>query len=324
MLHGAWQTPYGVQGEFLLCALFRANLVVASFNKATGNFVVLACINMAGVKIVSADNGRGEALSGDVSTVLIRPGMQCHTAPHTFKIIFAAENKLCEMMLSACSATEENVWRQHLHDAAAVEGGDDESEDLPSSIGLDVKPLGHVWGQGTLARRMSIHRATTVGTGTSMCHVVIKNTSALVNGQEATLSPVQRSASHLNASRVPTLAPRRQDRVHLEHVLGDVWSHDKLPLPGMGPRKPDGAIKASASSMMRKLSMASLTSNFSKRSASIASHATGSTIKGRDVPRGSAAAAADEYRRCLGAFPASTNSSGSGKSWGRRNGRAKK
>jgi hypothetical protein len=67
------------------------------------------------------------------------------------------------------------------------------------------------------------------------------------------------------------LAPRRAERTRLETALEDVWTKDILPFPGMALRRAENPIRASANSVMRKLSMASIASNFSKRSPSFTS-----------------------------------------------------
>jgi hypothetical protein len=82
-----------------------------------------------------------------------------------------------------------------------------------------------------------------------------------------------RSQSHLSsAGHIPTLAPRRAERVRLEAALGDIWSRENLPYPGMPSRRMEAHIRASANSVIRKLSMASI-ANFSvsKRSNSFTS-----------------------------------------------------
>lgn len=54
--------------------------------------------------------------------------------------------------------------------------------------------------------------------------------------------------------------------------MTDVWTRDILPYPGMtGRARGEHLVRASASSMMRKLSVASIASNFTKRSGSMAS-----------------------------------------------------
>jgi len=73
-------------------------------------------------------------------------------------------------------------------------------------------------------------------------------------------------------NRIPVLAPSRADRIRLEALLADVWTRDIIPYPGMtGRARNEHPVRVSASSMMRKLSVASITSNFTKRSGSMAS-----------------------------------------------------
>lgn len=122
---------------------------------------------------------------------------------------------------------------------------------------------------GTIARRISIHRATTVGPS-SLCQVIIKNTNS--RKENPLSSSINRSHSLMTTDRIPVLAPPRTDRIKLENVLADVWTRDIIPYPGMASRvRGEHLVRNSAQSMMRKLSVASITSNFSKRSASIAS-----------------------------------------------------
>ncbi len=190
-------------------------------------------------------------------------------------------------MLSACSAREEEVWKTALHeraDAEALEtdGRQTKPLNMYASMSLEIKAYGSVLGQpGTLARRISIQRAMTVGAKSSLAQVVIQNTHALRDGPEPRELPppqqqqqqsINRSQSLLSSARIPVLAPRRRERVRLEIALVDLWTRDVLPYPGMGGKRGEyNKIKASASSMMRKLSIASLASTFSKRSASYAS-----------------------------------------------------
>ena len=123
---------------------------------------------------------------------------------------------------------------------------------------------------GTIARRISIQRATTVGPMSGLCQVIIKNTSAL---KETTSSgSINRSQSLLMTNRIPILAASRAERIRIEALLADVWTREVLPFPGMTSRaRNENLVRASANSMMRKLSVASITSNFTKRSGSMAS-----------------------------------------------------
>lgn len=125
--------------------------------------------------------------------------------------------------------------------------------------------------KGTVARRVSIQRATTHAAKSPLCQVVLKNTSITKDGRvdgSGSLT-INRSQSLLTNARLPTLAPARGDRARLEALLGDVWSREILPFPGMGTRtRSEHLVRAASSSMMRKLSVASF-SSFGKRSSSV-------------------------------------------------------
>ena len=206
--------------------------------------------------------------------------LQCHTA-FTWKITFELEYRMYEIIFSACSAKEEAAWTSALRarsvaEASEAEGRPSKPFNMYSSLSLDIKPCGTVFGQpGSIARRLSIHRATTLGAKSGIAQVVIKNTHAFRDGyesQQLSISPpINRTHSLLSTARVPMLIPRRADRIRLENALADLWSRDTIPYPGMGNKRGDNLIRTSASSMMRKLSIASLTTSFSKRSTSYAS-----------------------------------------------------
>lgn len=147
--------------------------------------------------------------------------------------------------------------------------------DMFSSLSLDIKYIGPVFGHtDSLVRRMSVHRAATLGSKMHVAQVIIKNTQAQkLPEPPSSFAPnlVTRSQSHMSSNHVPTLAPRRAERIRLETALEDVWTKDILPFPGMGNRRVENPIRASANSVMRKLSMASIASNFSRRSPSFSS-----------------------------------------------------
>lgn len=133
---------------------------------------------------------------------------------------------------------------------------------------LNANSLGPVFGMpGTLTRRLSIQRAATVHARTNGSQVIIRNTSAAKEDKDGLSDSLGRSKSMMDASRVPILAPKRAERARMESCLADVWSRERLPFPGMK----DNHIRASASSMMRKISRASLSSTFSKMSSGTAS-----------------------------------------------------
>lgn len=129
---------------------------------------------------------------------------------------------------------------------------------------------------GTAARRVSIHRATTVGPRTSLCQVILKNTTTCKETSSTTAKrPIKRSQSLLTTnSRAPVLAPTRGDRARLEATLADVWSRKVLPFPGITTRsRSEHLVRSSATTMMRKLSVANITSSLSRRSTSVPSMA---------------------------------------------------
>ena len=116
-----------------------------------------------------------------------------------------------------------------------------------------------------------------MGPRTNVSQVFIKNTHALKDSIDSSTAGnllVSRSQSLLSTNRIPVLAPKRLDRMRMEHDLAKVWTKELLPYPGMGGNRGEHLFRASASSMMRKFSRASLASGFTKRSASLGSVTT--------------------------------------------------
>ncbi|KUJ22716.1 Dbl homology domain-containing protein [Mollisia scopiformis] len=256
VLHVSWQTKDGVDGQYLICLLYRDFLLLASATKNDQIYTIQASIGLCEIRIEEIDNGKG---------------LQCHTAPFSWKLVFEYDHRLFEVTLSACSPKEELEWRSRLADRSCKQLLDVGEQALFTSLSLDIKPLGTVFGKpGTIARRISIHRATTVGPMSGLCQVIIKNTNAFK--ESASCVNINRSQSLLTTNRIPVLAPSRAERIRLEALLTDVWTRDILPYPGMtGRARGEHLVRASASSMMRKLSVASIASNFTKRSGSMAS-----------------------------------------------------
>ncbi|KAI6250420.1 hypothetical protein HI914_01654 [Erysiphe necator] len=253
VLHVSWQTQNSVDGKYLICLLYRDYLLLASSPRFDQVYMVQACIGLFGIGIEEVDNGRG---------------LQCHTVKFSWKLIFECDHQLFELTMSACSSSEEQEWRSRLTKYSCRESLFTEEQSIFSSIYLPVKPLGSIFGKpGTVARRMSVHRATTVGPMSGLCQVIIKNTNAF---KETTSSiAINRSQSLLTTNRTPVLAPSRAERCRLEALLSDVWSRQSLPYPGMTSRaRNEHMVRKSASSMMRKLSVASIASNFTKQSGS--------------------------------------------------------
>lgn len=59
VLHVSWQTKTSVDGQYLVCLLYRDFLLLASAPKNEQTYVVQACISLAEINIEEVDNGRG-------------------------------------------------------------------------------------------------------------------------------------------------------------------------------------------------------------------------------------------------------------------------
>lgn len=278
-LYLAYRGKSVMRGRYAICVLFDSTLLLASADDDQAKYATLAGIPLANTTVVEADNGKG---------------LQCYTAPHCWKVVFEHAARMYEIIMTACSAMEAEVWRQHLASkieiqVQAVADGTASAFELQSPLTAEMRSVGKAFGKpGSFVRRMSVHRAATVGPNTDLNQVIIKNTQAVkdaVENASHTSLQIPRSQSVATASHVQTLAPRRAERIRLEGILSDVWTRDLLPYPGMQPRLSD-PIRASANHVIRKFSMASITSNFSssKRSASYTSISQSSSRREDAVP----------------------------------------
>lgn len=78
-------------------------------------------------------------------------GLQCHTAPYSWKIVFECNYQLYEMMLTACTPKEEDEWRSRLELRSLMIPPDQRISDLYSSLFLNMRSLGTIFGkQGEL------------------------------------------------------------------------------------------------------------------------------------------------------------------------------
>ncbi|KAI0102915.1 Dbl homology domain-containing protein [Nemania sp. FL0031] len=256
-LHVCWQTRDGVAGQYMISLLYRDCLCLATAGKVDQTYTIQACISLDSIKVEQADNGRG---------------LQCHTAPFSWKLVFECDYQLYEMIMTACSQKEEMEWRTRLCNIRQLESQEQSDPAVFSRNYLNIKSLGTVFRKpGSVARRFSIHRATTIGPKSPLCQVVLRNTSSIKDTTPTNVpSPINRSQSLLTTnSRIPVLAPPRAERAHLEILLADVWSRKVLPYPGITSRsRNEHRVRSSASTMMRKLSAASLANPFTKRSTS--------------------------------------------------------
>lgn len=267
-LHVCWQTKDSISGQYLICLLYRDWLCIASASRFGQTYTILLCVSLTAVKVEDADNGRG---------------LQCHTAPYSWKLVFQCDNELYEIIMTACSPREYHEWRGRLEQSSSAHVSGPLNPMSFRAHSMNIKSLGAVFGKpGTVARRISIHRASTARPKMTLCQVVLKNTTVERESSVAVATVSAKTRLHRSQSlvappesRVTVLSPSRSDRSRLEAILSDVWTREALPFPGMTVRsRSEHLVRSSASSVMRKLSVASIASSFTKRSVSMASTTT--------------------------------------------------
>ncbi|KAG4284680.1 hypothetical protein FPRO04_05062 [Fusarium proliferatum] len=247
------QSPAGVDGQYMICLLYKDVLCLASGGKFDPIYTIMACIDVHCSAVEDADNGRG---------------LQCHLAPFSWKLVFESDHQLYEVVMTACTSREENEWRTRLQQPLCLEPVG-RSPGLQIFLSLDIQSLGTVFGRpGSIARSLSTHQASVGSPESSLCHVILKNTSTMKSSSGiSSVAGLHRSQSLLSTKvRTPVLVPSRSERARLEVLLSDVWSQDVLPLPSMtNIARNEQMIRRSASTVMRKLSVSSIT----KRSGSL-------------------------------------------------------
>ena len=190
--------------------------------------------------------------------------------------MFELDQQLYEMIFCACTSREEQQWRKDIHERSRESEDESDKGSLPTTeqsvLCLDIKTLGFVFGQpGTLTRRQSIQRAATVNSRRNGHQVIIKNTNSLKESGEPLVPEsegLNRSQSLLSTHRIPVLAPKRAERQRIETAMSDVWTRERLPFPGMTGNRGSYLIQRSATSVMRKISKASITTTSTKRTVS--------------------------------------------------------
>ncbi|KAL9596413.1 MAG: hypothetical protein Q9179_004625 [Wetmoreana sp. 5 TL-2023] len=258
VLYVAYECKQEVCGDYMLCVLFWSHLLLARQQPDDERYHVAALISLCDSQVGKADEGR---------------------ASYSWKLVFEHTQHLYEFIFCACSLKEQEAWTGAIVQQAekATHGRQEERSISVPSYGLltlNLNSLGPIFGiPGSLTRRVSAQRAATVHSRTNGAQVIIHNTTPGKRNREApdtVFSSIGRSKSVMSASHVPILAPKRTERSRMESSLADVWTRDRLPFPGMNTHR-DHVIRASASSMMRRISRASISSTFSKRSASTTS-----------------------------------------------------
>lgn len=258
VLYVTWQTKRRIDGAYAVCVLFDFSMLIALPAETTPQLDLIAFLHLSDLKIESASDGQG---------------LQCHSTLHTWKICAQICGNLSELILSACSSTEETVWKDGLRGRYAPENrGEELLKQVPSSVSLDLRSVGTVYGpqSATLARNPL--RSATVGNRANIYQVIIRNThnpQDLHEYRQNTSSSINRSQSHMTSNRIIVLSPKRSERARLESTLADIWTKEKLPFPGMIGSRGGQIIRASAGSLARKLSLASIHAPFSRRAGSI-------------------------------------------------------
>ena len=74
-------------------------------------------------------------------------GLQCHTAPFSWKLVFEHDHQLFEITLSACSPKEELEWRSRLADRSCNVTPDTAEHAVFAMLSLGIKPMGTVFGK---------------------------------------------------------------------------------------------------------------------------------------------------------------------------------
>lgn len=74
-------------------------------------------------------------------------GLQCHSCPFSWKIVFECDCQLYEIMLSACTTKEEDEWRSRLEFGTIMIPPERSISNLNSSLFLDIRSLGTVFGK---------------------------------------------------------------------------------------------------------------------------------------------------------------------------------
>src|ERR1700733_14144811 len=84
--------------------------------------------------------------------------------------------------------------------------------------------------------------------------------------RDPSVASTSRSQSLLTAHKTVTITPKRNERIRLKYVLGDVWTRDKLSYPSVSNSRSSRTIRASVGSLVCNLSLASMHGPFARHS----------------------------------------------------------
>jgi len=74
-------------------------------------------------------------------------GLQCHTAPFSWKLVFECDHQLYETIMTACTPKEEVEWRSRLGRQSTRDSQTQPDTPLFSSLSLNIKTMGTVFGK---------------------------------------------------------------------------------------------------------------------------------------------------------------------------------
>ncbi|KAI9803550.1 MAG: hypothetical protein M1825_001893 [Sarcosagium campestre] len=215
-----------------------------------------------------------------------------YSCPHSWTLLYTLNDQRYEMIFSACSSKEAQVWTEHLASepkrAAQIDicSVFEAPQDFEGFLDMDIKPLAAPSDILSEEAADGDEVPTTSSDSAPPTRLVIMNTQTL--GHDARRSspsirtsdpnsPTSNPTSPLNQRRTAFLWPARHRRCRFEEVTSDVWSHDLLPSSIFGTTKGHVSRKPSTGSVMKKLGMINITNTFSKRSSSNSSPTAGVT-----------------------------------------------
>lgn len=203
-----------------------------------------------------------------------RTGLYCPNAPHTWKVVFEADHRVYEVLLSACSDAEQNMWTNLTQERISTETQDYReynftNTSLRVSTPSDIRSIGEAVGRpGTLARHQSLHRnASASALECNGRYIIINSLLSSTDPSYSSDKPIKRSYSAPTVndrSGVPIINLKRSERNQIEAKLEDVWTKELLPYNATQVVKEPNGIK--------RLSMMSLISH--KKSTSSTSSAS--------------------------------------------------
>ncbi|KAH8703150.1 putative Rho guanyl nucleotide exchange factor [Talaromyces proteolyticus] len=264
VLHVAYSSLGGVDGQYLVCILFSSYIVLAKPAHDSRKLILVASIYLTDMTVDTLMNGQGVA---------------CFDTPFSWKVVFQYNKNRYELILSASSASEERNWKTEILKASAISPEEIPTLSLePRRFSLLSIPLQTLESDGRsllLSRTASLRSLSSHSfLRAEQPQVIIKKTYNPVYDSEVRLlqdSELTRSRSvaKTNIGEPTILAPLRWSRVKLERSIADIFSHEILPYPGMTLGRTD---YLQTQTMMRKsiirgLSLRGVFSN--RRSASL-------------------------------------------------------